>query len=191
MSRPNYLLVAFALAGSLLTGCSGPASTAPMCSRTKAPVFVIEAQTVPLASRLPCFSQLPTGWTFGGFIIKDGLFSYWLDSDRAGMHAAEVNLVSSCDVSSAVKVEAATTELPAVAFEQPTRLPPGFRSTRFLTFPGGCVQELFIFQGNAPATLALEVEGAVSLIDRTLIVDQVRADLGLNLCGADSPPCTG
>ena len=191
MRREAATLLALALSAASLSACSGADTQVPVCSRTDGSVFVIEAQSVPSATQLPCIVQFPLGWTLGGSLIQNGLFRFWLDSDRAGFRAAEVDLASTCDVSSAVAVPPQAGEAPARTYEEPISLPPGFASQRFLEFPGGCVTERFRFQGGAPATLALEVEQALSFVDRREIVDRVRSSLGLTLCGADAPPCAG
>ena len=185
-------VLATAMSLGFLSGCASADSRPPSCSRTEASIFVLEAQSVPSATLLPCLLQLPVGWTYtGDHLIKDGISRFWLDSDRAGVHAAEVELARSCDVSKAVAVTASADEAPAVAFEEPLSLPPNFAGARFLQFPGGCVTERFKFSGDSPGTMALEVEQAVSVVKRQVIVDRVSATLGLKLCGAGAPPCGG
>jgi hypothetical protein len=160
------------MAIGFLSGCASADSQPPLCSLTKASVFVLEAQSVPSATLLPCFDHLPAGWTYtGDYLIKDGLSQYWLDSDRAGVHAAQIELTSRCpDVAQAAEVPAAPGETPARAFEHPLSLRPPFASVRFLLFPGGCVAERFNFSGNALGETALEVEQVVSFVPRQVIL---------------------
>jgi len=192
LKRRAVTTLAFAVSIGFLSGCASADFRPPLCSRTEASVFVLEAQSVPSATLLPCFLQLPVGWTYtGDYLIEDGLSRFFLDSDRAGVHAAVIELTRTCDVSHAVGVRAASGEAPATVFDEPIRLPPAFASVRYLQFPGGCVAERFKFSGGAPAEMSLEVEQALSLVKRQVIVDQVQASLGLKLCGAGAPPCTG
>jgi hypothetical protein len=184
-------VMAIAMPIAFLSGCTSADFRPPLCSDTGASLFVLEAQSVPSATLLPCFSQLPVGWTYtGDYLIKDGLSRYWLDSDRAGVHAAEIELTRTCDTSGAVVIPAAPGESVTI-LEKPLSLPPSFASVRFLQFPGGCVAERFKFSGAAPATTSLEVEQAVSFVKRQVIVDRVKATLDLKLCGAGAPPCEG
>ena len=65
-----------------------------------------------------------------------------------------------------------------------------FRRWRHLfVFLGGCVTYRYRFGADAEATLALEADEAVTFGLRTVLVRQVRDELGLTLCGAGAPPC--
>ena len=178
---------------TMLTGCVSGRSTSvmPTCSRVDQRILVLEAQAVPSATQLPCVSELPVGWMYSGFEIKDGSARFWLDNDRAGLHAVEVTLTPSCDVSAAVAVDPDPDEASAKVFQEPTSLPPGFSGIRFLVFSGGCVSYRYSFGADAPASLTLEAQQALSLVGRGPIVDKVRKDFDLTLCGADAPPCQG
>lgn len=176
-----------------LTGCAGSQSTSgmPTCSRLDQRILVLEAQAVPSATQLPCVSELPVGWSYHGFQIQDGSVRFWLDNDRAGIHAVEVTLTPSCDVSQAVQVDPDPDEASAKVYQEPTSLPPSFSGVRFLVFAGGCVSYRYTFGNGAPAALTLEAQQALSLVGRGPIVDRVRKDLDLTLCGAGAPPCQG
>lgn len=193
MKRGGILIASVAMAAMTLTGCAGGQSTSgmPTCSRLDQHVLVLEAQSVPSATELPCVSELPAGWTYSGFDIRDGSARFWLDNDRAGIHAAEVELTASCDVSQAVAVDADPDEAGTKVYQEPTSLPPGFTGVRYLVFPGGCISYRYSFGKDAPATLTLEAQQALSLVPRGPIVDQVRKDFDLTLCGAGAPPCQG
>ncbi|HEY2802977.1 MAG TPA: hypothetical protein VGJ67_03565, partial [Actinomycetota bacterium] len=101
--------------------------------------LVLAAQSVPSATFLPCIKSLPIGWTFGGADVRNGLDRFWLDSDRAGIHAVEVSLARGCSVGKAVEVTPAPDEAGTKRYEEPVSLPPHFRAVRFYTFTGGCV----------------------------------------------------
>ena len=95
-----------------LTGCSaGGSGRTPLCTNTDDGVFVLLAQSVPSATQLPCVSEFPVGWTFGGSDISSGLARFWLDSDRGGIHAVEVSLRRSCDTTGAVEEQPAPDEV--------------------------------------------------------------------------------
>ena len=192
MRRWIAAVIAIAMAIGFLAGCTSADFRPPLCSDTGASIFVLEAQSVPSATLLPCFNHLPPGWTYtGDYLIKDGLSRYFLDSDRAGVHAAEIELTASCDASGAVAIPAVPGEAQVITSDKPLSLPPAFASVRFLQFPGGCVTERFKFSGGALPTDALDVEQAVSFVIRQVIVGRVSASLGLSLCGAGAPPCAG
>lgn len=176
------------LAGT--TACSADTEARPLCTETDSSVLVLEAQSVPSATQLPCIAELPIGWRFGGSDIRDDGTTLWLDHDRAGIHAVEIELSASCDVGDAVEVPPAPDEIGMRAYQAPTDLDP-FEGTRTLVFDGGCIEERFRFAPGSEASLVIEADRALSTLPRTTIVSEVRRDLDLTLCGAGAPPCEG
>jgi hypothetical protein len=151
--------------------------------------LILAAQSVPSATLLPCIKSLPIGWTFGGTDVRNGLDRFWLDSDRAGIHAVEVSLARSCNVGQAVEVSPAPDEAGTKRYEEPVSLPPHFRAVRYYTFPGGCVSYRYSFQAGASSTLVFEADEALSFLPRAPFVKKVETDVGQPLCGAGAPPC--
>jgi hypothetical protein len=92
--RPTAVLVCLAIA---LAGCGTSTSNEVTCEAGD--TLVLSAQAVPSATMLPCVMAFPTGWTFGGYVAESGRVRYWMDSDRAGTHAVEVELTEGCDTS--------------------------------------------------------------------------------------------
>jgi hypothetical protein len=176
----------------VLTGCGvSRYLTLPYCSRTNNSVFVLLAQSVPTATRLPCVTALPAGWTYDGSQISNGQGRFWLDSDRAGIRAVEVLLQPSCDSAGAVAVRPAPDETGTVVFARPETLEPSFTGERLLQFPGGCITYSYRFAPGASSILAIEADEALGLVSRATIVAGVRADYDETLCGAGAPPCPG
>lgn len=175
-----------------LAACtSGGGGRTPLCTNADDSVFVLLAQSVPSATQLPCVSEFPAGWTFGGSNISRGLARFWLDSDRGGIHAVEVSLRPSCDVTDAIEERPAPDEGGTRVFVRPDSLNPSFTGVRFLRFDGGCIDYTFRFASGASSTLAIEAVEALSLLPRATIVEEVQDLSGLTLCGAGAPPCAG
>lgn len=175
-----------------LAGCTaGDTGQTPLCTNIDDSVFVLLAQSVPSATQLPCVSDFPAGWSFGGSNISSGLGRFWLDSDRGGIHAVEVSLRSSCDTTDAIEERPAPDEAATRVFVRPDSLNPSFTGVRFLRFKGGCIAYTFRFASDASSTLAIEAIEALSLLPRATIVAQVQDVAGLTLCGAGAPPCEG
>ena len=192
MSRRRYVALATTIVVLALNGCSaGGGGRTPLCVNADDSVFVLLAQSVPSATELPCVSEFPVGWTFGGSDISRGLSRFWLDSDRGGIHAVEVSLRRACDTTGAVEERPAPDEVGTQVFVRPDSLEPSFTGTRFLLFDGGCIGYTFHFSSGAPSTLAIEAVEALSLLPRATIVADVAKDPGLILCGAGAPPCAG
>jgi hypothetical protein len=178
------------LVGATLAGCSGRAGdgSEANCPVEDGELFVLMAQSVPTATLLPCIAGLPAGWLYGGADVTSEMARFWLDSDRAGMRAVEVSLTPSCRIAGAVDVTNSTTEGGVRVYMHEFTLHP-FSANEYFVFPGGCVTYRFRFGAEAPATLALEADEAVTFGLRTVLVEQVEREFGLTLCGAGAPPC--
>lgn len=188
MRRLSAAISVLALIG---TGCAfADRGSLPGCNDPQDPVFALIAQSVPSASSLPCLKELPVGWTLTGAEIRDGQSRLWLDHTIAGVHAVEVDLQADCDVADAVQVPPAPDEVGMTPYVR-ADLPPAFSGTRYLVFEGGCVVYRYHFTGEAPPTLALEAEEALSFVPRRTVVQQVEHQYDQILCGAEAPPCEG
>jgi hypothetical protein len=179
-----------AAAAMLVVVRPGEADAQGMPSCGTARVMVLLAQAVPTAAQVPCIAALPAGWTFGGVQILEDEGSFWLSSDRGGERAVEVRLrrPGGCSVDGAVAVP--TDEVGTRRFEEPDRLPPDLRSTRTYVFDGGCVTYQFAFAGDTSTALMFDADIALAFQPRSLLVDKVRLDTGLRLCGLGAP-CPG
>jgi hypothetical protein len=153
-------------------------------------LLIVGAQAVPSATLLPCIVALPTGWTFSGWYARNDAFGFFLDSDRAGIHAVEVELTAGCDTGSAVEVPPSADEAGTHRFEQPISLPPNYSADRYYTFEGGCVVYRYRFANADDPALALEADQALGFRPRSVIVRHLD-EIGLQLCGAGAPPCPG
>ncbi len=189
-SRGTGWLIALALvaAGS---GCTQGSQATPACSRPDSDVIVLQAQSVPTATRLPCVADLPVGWSFSGALARNDEATFWLDHDRAGIHAVEVTVRASCDTSSAVEVPPSPDEFDMRIFQEPTSLQPTYTGRRYEVFDGGCIEYRYSFSDDVDPTLAIEVDQALSTVPRTDLVTSVEERFGLTLCGAGAPPCEG
>jgi hypothetical protein len=183
-------LLALAATFNLFTPAELEGNGTPSCGTDN--VMVLMAQSVPTATSLPCLAALPAGWELGGLAVKRGESRFWLDSDLAGQGAVTVTLLppSGCRTDEAVEV--LSDEPDMQRFEQPERLPPELRTTRYYTFAGGCVTYEFDFGAEADTDLLFAADSALAFQARRPLVEAVadRTD-GLILCGAEAPPCTG
>ena len=199
-------LVAVALLAALTAACSSTGSddaSQPGCSGVgtstsangaynteERGLLILAAQAVPSATLLPCVVAYPPGWTFAGWFAHNGSFGFWLDSDRAGIHAVEVELTETCDTGVAIEVAPSADEAGTQRFEQPLSLPPNYAVDRFYTFDGGCVVYRYRFGSTEDPALAIEADQALAFRPRAELVTDLDA-IGLHLCGAGSPPCAG
>jgi hypothetical protein len=179
--RSARLALALVGAAVLLSGCSNLQNhSIPLCRSDS--VLILEAQAVPSAAYVPCISDFPAGWSFGGERIRNGHAEFWMDSDRAGLRALTVLLTPDCDVSKAVEVPPEPGEPPMKRFEEPNVLPPTFSGNRYYVFPGGCVIYRFSFVHGATFAQAVEASEALTFISRAEGVKLLRKE-GLILCG--------
>jgi hypothetical protein len=188
--RSWALLLVAAMAWAA-TGCSESAQLTPACSRPDSDILVLEAQSVPTATLLPCIADLPIGWTFAGSLARNDETTFWLDHDRAGLHAVEVVLRATCDVSSAVEVPASPDQVGVRVYQEPTSLEPAFTGKRYELFEGGCIEYRYSFSSEAEPTLVIESDQALSTVARADLVATVNDRFDLTLCGSGAPPCEG
>jgi hypothetical protein len=178
------VLLGAALAAVVLPGCSRLRDASiPYCPPFRdASILILMAQAVPSAAYVPCISEFPAGWTFGGQRLRNGAPQFWLDSDRAGSRAVTVLLTKSCDVSKAVEVPPDPGRPGIRRYEEPNALPPRFFGNRYYVFPGGCVTYRFAFVGGASFAEAVAATDALSFVSRAEGVRVLRKE-GLILCG--------
>lgn len=186
-------LIALLAVSGLFAGCSvgSNISEEATCDPNSAAFPVLAAQAVPSAVLLPCIRVFPAGWSYGGSEVRSGRSVFWLNSDRAGIHAVEIDLTPDCDVAGLDDVTSASGELNVRVYLRSISLSP-FEADRIFVFPGGCVTYRYRFGGADKAPmLAAEVNDALTFLPRSLLVDLARSDLGTTLCGAGAPPCVG
>ncbi len=168
--RLAHVTAMFALVALAASACSVENSLAPpLCSEG---AIVIEAQSVPTAQLIPCFGDLPAGWSFASVAINQSGTMIDLDSDRAGDDAATFRFDASCDVAGAVALPSSFRDVEH--FESIERLQPSFRATSYLLFDGGCVTWVFAFDKDASATESVALEEALVFITRKELNDDLR-----------------
>jgi membrane-associated phospholipid phosphatase/serine/threonine-protein kinase RIO1 len=136
------------------------ATKAPSCDHFKGEQLILETQSVPTASMVPCLNALPVGWNFGGMSVQDGSTRFFLNSDVAGPHIVEITLTKTCDTSHAQEIPGQ----PGIrAFTRIGQLPKAQTEPQhsdFYVFKGGCVTDQF----HLPAgTGAVAEEASLSL----------------------------
>jgi hypothetical protein len=174
------------------TACATNASLPPLCSDPydSASILILEAQSVPSATHVPCIAELPIGWRFAGSHIDSRGTKLWLDHDRAGFHAVEVTLTPSCDISDAVEVPPGPEEIGMRVYQRPISVQP-FIGSRLAVFEGGCITSHYNFAEGSEPALVIEADRAVATISRRELAETVEEELDLTLCGAGVPRCTG
>jgi hypothetical protein len=183
--RRRAILLAAGLA-MVTAACSAgepPHATQPLCSRPNESMVLL-AQTVQDATRLPCITGYPAGWSYGGYEFENGSGTYWLSSSIAGVDVVEVQLLASCRrVGEPFPVGIANVE--------------GYRSTdasgetrRFL-FEGGCVVQQISPSVAGDDLLLRQARDSLSFQDREALAAELERDYDVILCGAGAEPCVG
>lgn len=165
------------LLSGMLWGCVGPEIAVPWCEPGGR--LAIIAQAVRSASMVPCLDQIPVGWSFAALDVDSGGARFWLNSDRSGLRALEVELLESCDTSGATV--AAADEDGIQRYQHLTSLSPRFTGTTYDVFPGGCVAYRYELATGLHIGLHEELHDAVALFPRRVLADELRRDLGLEL----------
>jgi hypothetical protein len=176
-----------------LAACSISSTNADLalCDPTGAGYHLLAAQAVPSATLLPCVREYPAGWRYAGSEVGTGIARFWLDSDRAGIHAVEVSMTASCSVAGMNEVTRFSGELGVDVYIHRIGATP-YAADRHFVFAGGCVTYRYRFGTTDRAVaLAAEADEALTFVDRSVLVAVVEDALGLTLCGAEAPPCVG
>jgi hypothetical protein len=169
----------------LLSGCSSSAlsAAAPECPvgpEELSEELVIEAQSVPTATYLPCVSALPAGWRFGGLDARDGISTLTMFYDPVESSSVEVRLTRSCDVSGATEVPS---EQPGVrTFNRVSSGGAVLEGRSHRTFEGGCITYSYSFSGPDPSVILGQLESSVALWKREQI-DERLAEEGFHIVG--------
>ena len=180
------LLIAQNLRGAGLV--SAPAATQgsyalvtrmPVCDQLFGEQLVLEAQSVPSATHLPCITALPLGWSFGALDVQDGSSKLYLNSDRAGMHSFSATLTRACDVSKAKRVPSDLVGIQR--YENIKELDNRYVGVRYYVFSGGCVTYDFDFEGTGRTALANEATVGMSLVSRRDVARLLYETSGIRL----------
>ena len=154
----------------LLASCAAPATDVTLSCRN-VDALILEAQSVPTATKLPCVELLPAGWSYGSSDIRSGRAQFRLASDRAGARAVEVTLTEACDRQGATEI---TSDEPGTRrYERVEAVTPGFSGTRYYTFPGGCTSYQFRFEDEG-RVLVNEASLALTFVTRQFVAEEVR-----------------
>ena len=76
-------------------------------------------------------------------------------------------------------------------FERIDSLPPQLRSVRTYVFEGGCVTYQFALDAERSASLLFDADAALAMQPRDPLVEKVRDENGLRLCGFGAPAVPG
>jgi len=154
---------------AVLGGCGDETPVgAPGCEGA---AIVLVAQSVPGADLVPCWKELPGGWTVSEVDIGSSGTTVDLDSDRAGRDAAKFSYHGSCDVARLGRLPSSRDDVQM--HEDIRSLAGGLDSDRFFVFGGGCVKLTFSFQEFN------DISHAEALVDALVLVE--RAELNNEL----------
>jgi tRNA A-37 threonylcarbamoyl transferase component Bud32/membrane-associated phospholipid phosphatase len=153
---------------------------APSCDHFNGEQLILETQSVPSASMVPCLRALPVGWNFGGMSVQDGSTRFFLNSDVAGPHIVEVTLQKNCDTTHAqeipgqpgIRVFTRIGQLPK-AQSQP-------QHSDYYVFEGGCVTDQFHLPAGTGA-VAEEASLSLGFTPRAVITSNYRSRTGLKV----------
>lgn len=126
--------------------------------------LVLVAQSVPSATFVPCFEELPGGWSLSQLSIGQNGMTMKLDSDRAGSNAATFEYRDSCDVSGVGRL--ASEQEGVRVHEEIGQLAGGLESRRLYVFDGGCVTVQFDFDAFDDITYAESLLESMLLAQR-------------------------
>jgi tRNA A-37 threonylcarbamoyl transferase component Bud32/membrane-associated phospholipid phosphatase len=153
----------------------------PICDRLRGEQLVLETQSVPSASLVPCLKALPAGWYFGGMAVHDGSTRFYLNTDLQGTRIVEVTLTKTCNPSR-------VTEIPAEpgirAFTHIGEVPKDGSPPdhiNYYVFKGGCVTDRFLLSSGSPVASPEEASLSLGFNARADIAASYFKNTGLKL----------
>ena len=133
--------------------------------------MVLMAQSVPTASAVPCLRAELDDWFLDDIDSWDGRtnieFSRLIDQV-----ALEIDLTQTCDRGAAR--ETATDQPGTRRFDDRIRTGSSYLDRRFYLLPGACMTYKFALTGTGVEAAAAEIAGAIGLVGRDQLADQVR-----------------
>jgi hypothetical protein len=124
----------------------------------------LEAQSVPLASQLPCVRSRLAGWTVAEVAVNNGRSVLTLDHDRAGRGAVVLRLTATCDLAGAVEAQSS---VPGVRrYQRVERRTGEFGATWYDRFPGGCVTYRLHSTDDVDGRFAAELPNLLGFVTR-------------------------
>jgi hypothetical protein len=137
--------------------------------------MVLMAQSVPTASAVPCVRTELDDWFLDDVDSWDGHtnieFSRLIDQV-----ALEIDLTPTCDRGAAS--ETATDQPGTRRFDERIRTGGSYLDRRFYLLPGACMAYTFALTGTGTEAAADEISGAIGLVSRDRLADQVRSYSG-------------
>jgi hypothetical protein len=181
-------------AALVLSACAAPADgpnpfargAEPLCSATNETMILV-AQSVQSATRLPCITGYPAGWSFQGKDVRRGSSTYWLSSSAAGVgsKAVEVQLLPSCEPQGEPFTDPRA--IGADAYVATSAM----GETRSFVFEGGCVVERILLPPGTDPLLLQQARATLGFASREALAATLLQDQGVTLCGAGAEPCAG
>jgi len=176
------VLLTLALTGCL-TGCGkvyislGPDSPPQPLSCVVSPdrmssLIVLMAQSVPMASQLPCLNSLPADWALGRYDVRDGhaqvLISYLPQENEQ----VTLDLVGSCDLNGAVE---SSNDQPGIRrYDRTIRSGSRYADERYFVYPDACTVLHFDLRGTGSEARANEIASVLRFTSRVELDRKVR-----------------
>jgi hypothetical protein len=182
VTRRRAAVLAAAVAPLLLSGCGTVNVGTPTVACSEGDDgepgngVILMAQSVPTASFVPCLDALPVGWHFVDLDARNGVASFWLDSDRYGDQAITVRLTATCDTGNATAIRSERQDMSRL--QEITQVSPTFVGRLFYVFDGGCMTiDLKLSGGDSAEPLAVATQD-LDVVTREELQDQVREETG-------------
>jgi hypothetical protein len=150
--------------------------------------MILIAQSVQSATRLPCITGYPAGWSFLDKDVRRDSTTYWLTSSVVGVasRVIEVQLTASCEPEGEPFTD------PRAVGADAYRSTSATGEARSYVFEGGCVVEQIMLPPETTDPAVLEqAKGMLGFIDRQALATTLEERYDVTLCGAGADPCEG
>ena len=142
--------------------------------------LVLEAQSVPSASLLPCLNEIPPNWTVTEFRIRDGETAIALTSHSETGGLARAVLTEDCNTSDAIE-EFSGIEGTRLFVDIETPVDDSLIGTDYYMFAGGCVTYSFELHGEGKGAAFAQARNALGFTPRSAIVEGLERETDFKL----------
>jgi hypothetical protein len=177
-----------------LTACAPPGDgnnpfahgQEPLCSGQNESIILI-AQSVQTATRVPCITGYPAGWSFLDKDVRRDSATYWLTSSVVGVasRAVEVQLLPSCEPRGEPFTDLRAVGADAFLATSATG------ETRSYVFEGGCIVQQIDLGPETDPLLMEQARSTLGFASREAIARTLDEEYGVTLCGVGAAPCEG
>jgi tRNA A-37 threonylcarbamoyl transferase component Bud32 len=162
----------------LVSAPETPVIRTPTCEDLSGQLLLM-AQSVPTASKIPCLTTLPIGWSYDSLRVRNGSSEFLLSYGNESPRSATISLHRHCDTSKADEIPSG--EPGARHFQLIRSVGRDFASNSYYVFDGGCVVYRFNLFSSRGGSIANDAALALDFVERSSLAENLQEQTGFHL----------